>query len=417
MRDLNELRRKRGAIIAQMRALTDAAEKEYKAGKRSAAALSAEENAKWEAMEKDQEELRLEIEREERLLVLEREGEHVADPIPPGKPEERSRVRRPRETPEYAAAYRSYLANGLRNVTPEELRALQADSDTAGGYITTPQQFITTLIKSVDDQVAVRQYATKFTVEKAESVGAPVLQDDPGDPEWTAEIKTGSEDSTMDFAKRELHPHPLARRIKVSNKLIRVSALNVDALVRDRLAYKVAVAHEKAFLTGSGANQPLGLFTASPQGISTARDVSTGNSATAIGADNLFEMAYTLKGQYLGRPSTRWIFHRLALKQIRKLKDGNGQYLWMAGLTAGQPDTILGIPIINSEFAPSTFTTGLYVGLLGDLSFYWIVDALDAAIQVLDQLYAETNQTGYIIRAESDGMPVLEEAFVRSKLA
>jgi HK97 family phage major capsid protein len=55
--------------------------------------------------------------------------------------------------------------------------------------------------------------------------------------------------------------------------------------------------------------------------------------------------------------------------------------------------------------------------MLGDFSFYWIVDALDAAIQVLDQLYAESNQTGYIIRSESDAMPVLEEAFVRSKLA
>jgi HK97 family phage major capsid protein len=324
---------------------------------------------------------------------------------------------RPRETPEYEAAYRSYLANGLRNVTPEELRALQADSDTAGGYITTPQQFITTLIKAVDDAVAIRQFATKFAVPKAESVGAPELKDDPGDPEWTAEIKTGSEDSEMDFAKRELHPHPLARRIKVSNKLIRVSVLNVDALVRDRLAYKVSIVHERAFMSGSGANQPLGLFVASDQGISTSRDISTGNTTTAIGADNLFEMVYGLKGQYLGRPGTHWIWHRLALKMIRKLKDNNNQYLWQPGLTQGQPDRILGLPIINSEFAPSTFTTGLYVGLLGDLSFYWIVDALDAAIQVLDQLYAETNQTGYIIRAESDAMPVLEEAFVRSKLA
>jgi hypothetical protein len=196
-----------------------------------------------------------------------------------------------------------------------------------------------------------------------------------------------------------------------------VSVLNIDALVRDRLAYKVAIVHEKAFMSGSGTNQPLGLFTASDKGISTARDVSTGNTATTIGADNLFEMVYSLKGQYLGRPSTRWIWHRLALKMIRKLQDNNKQYLWQPGLTQGQPDTILGIGIINSEHAPSTFTTGQYVGILGDFSFYWIVDALDAAIQVLDQLYAESNQTGYIIRAESDAMPVLEEAFVRSKLA
>lgn len=417
MRDLNELRRKRGSIVNQMRALTDTAETEYKAGKRTANALNAEEDTKYGAMDHDQEELRKEIEREERLLALEEERQ-TADPTPMSKPEEdRGKPKRGRETGEYESAYRSYLASGLRNVTPQELRALQADSDTTGGYIVTPQQFITSLIKAVDDQVFIRQLATKFAVEKAESVGVPSLDADPGEPEWTAEIKTGSEDNSMEFGKRELHPHPLARRIKVSNKLIRVSILNIDALVRDRLAYKVAVVHEKAFMDGSGAGQPLGLFTPSDKGISTARDVSTGNTATTIGADNLFDMVYTLKGQYLGRPGTRWIWHRLALKMIRKLKDGNSQYLWQPGLTSGQPDSILGIPIINSEFAPSTFTTGKYVGLLGDLSFYWIVDALDAAIQVLDQLYAESNQTGYIIRAESDAMPTLEEAFVRSKLA
>jgi HK97 family phage major capsid protein len=416
MRDLNELRRKRGSIVNQMRSLTDTAEAEYKAGKRTANALTAEEDAKYGAMDHDQEELRNEIDREERLLLLEKERE-TTDTTPMAKPEDRSKPKRSRESGEYEAAYRSYLSNGLRNVTPQELRALQTDSDTTGGYIVTPQQFITSLIKAVDDQVFIRQLATKFAVEKAESVGAPSLDSDPGDPEWTAEIKTGSEDSSMEFGKRELHPHPLARRIKVSNKLIRVSVLNIDALVRDRLAYKVAIVHERAFMSGSGANQPLGLFTPSDKGISTARDVSTGNTATAIGADNLFEMAYTLKGQYLGRPSTKWIWHRLALKIIRKLKDGNNQYLWQPGLTQGQPDTILGIGVINSEHAPSTFTTGQYVGILGDFSFYWIVDALDAAIQVLDQLYAESNQTGYIIRAESDGMPVLEEAFVRSKLA
>jgi hypothetical protein len=137
MRDLNELRRKRGSIVAQMRALTDAAEAEYEAGKRTSNALTAEEDAKYGAMDHDQEELRKEIEREERLLALEKERE-TADPTPIPKPEEeRSKPKRPREGQEYESAYRSYLASALRNVTPQELRALQADSDTTGGYIVT----------------------------------------------------------------------------------------------------------------------------------------------------------------------------------------------------------------------------------------------------------------------------------------
>ncbi len=66
-----------------------------------------------------------------------------------------------------------------------------------------------------------------------------------------------------------------------------------------------------------------------------------------------------------------------------------------------------------SEYVPNTFTTGQYVGLLGDMSFYWIADAIELQIQRLVELYAEQNQTGFIGRLESDAMPVLEEAFSR----
>ena len=69
-----------------------------------------------------------------------------------------------------------------------------------------------------------------------------------------------------------------------------------------------------------------------------------------------------------------------------------------------------------SEYAPSTFTENLYIGMLGDFANYWIADALDMTMQRLVELYAATNQVGFISRFESDGMPVLEEAFVRVKL-
>ncbi len=308
-----------------------------------------------------------------------------------------------------------FLRRGLSNLIDPEVRALQADNDTAGGYVAAPQQFVAQLIKAVDDAVVIRGLATITRMDKAESLGVPSLDADPADADWTAEVDTGSEDTAMAFGKRELKPYPLAKRIKVSNKLLRVASIDVEAIVRNRLAYKFSVSEEKAFMTGSGANQPLGVFTASTDGIPTSRDVSTGNSATAIGADGLIEAKHALKPQYWGR--SRWIFHRDALKQIRKLKDGNGDYLWQAGITNGQPDRILEVPYLLSEYAPNTFTTGLYVGIIGDFSFYWIAEALDIQIQRLVELYAEKNQTGFIGRIEVDGAPVLAEAFARVKLA
>ena len=157
------------------------------------------------------------------------------------------------------------------------------------------------------------------------------------------------------------------------------------------------------------------MFTASDDGISTSRDVSTGNEDTSVTFDGLKEAKYTLKPNYW--PRARWIFHRDAVKQISKLKDGEGQYIWQPAVVQGDPDRILSFPVDMSEYAPNTFTSALYVGVLGDFSNYWIVDALDMEMQRLVELYAATNQIGFIGRKETDGMPVLEEAFVRVKLA
>lgn len=166
-------------------------------------------------------------------------------------------------------------------------------------------------------------------------------------------------------------------------------------------------------MTGNGFNQPLGIFTASNDGIPTSRDVSTGNTATAITFDGLKEVKYSLKPQYW--PRAQWVFHRDAVKQIAKIKTDSG-YIWAESVRVGEPDRLLGFPVNMSEYAPNTFTASQYVGMLADFSNYWIVDALTLEFQMLNELYAETNQVGLIGRLESDGQPVLAEAFSRVKL-
>lgn len=411
MQDILELRQKRAALVKQAREILDRAEEE----KRD---LTAEEEEQYDRIMADVDSLGTRVEREERLARLQSDMDAPAnEPVrpEPGSDDEKVTRTNPRATEEYRQAFNSFLRRGLRNLNNQEYRALQADDDSAGGYTVAPEQFVRQLIKAIDDAVYIRQIATVIDVPNSQSLGVPALDTDMDDADWTSELKTGAEDTAMDFGKRELRPYPLAKRIKVSNRLLRVSGLDIEALIRDRLAYKHAVAQEKAFMSGDGSNKPLGLFTASDLGISTARDVSTGNSATEISADGLIEAKYTLKPQY--HRNARWFFHRDAIKQIRKLKDSNNQYLWQAGIASGRPDTILDIPYTMSEFVPNTFTAGQYVGIIGDFSYYWIADALDMAIQRLDELYAESNQVGFIGRLECDGMPVLEEAFVRVALA
>jgi HK97 family phage major capsid protein len=307
-----------------------------------------------------------------------------------------------------------WIAGEANRLTGEEARALQADLDVSGGYLRPPEQFVDQLIKNIDDATYLRQWATTFTVTSAESMGVPTLENDPADADWTSELATGNEDNTMSFGKRNLHPHPLAKRIKISKKLIRAMP-NAEGFVRQRLAYKFGITFEKGLLTGSGSDQPLGVFTASPDGISTSRDISTGNTSTAVTFDGLKEAKYALKAAYLAR--ARWLFHRDGVKQIDKLKTGDGEYHWEPSTQVGKPDMLLGIPLFMSEYVPNTFTADNYVGVIGDFSFLWVVDALTFELQMLMELYAETNQVGLIGRIESDGQPVLEEAFARVTLA
>jgi HK97 family phage major capsid protein len=328
-----------------------------------------------------------------------------------------------RGTAEYRASFDKYLRRGESALTAAELRALQADVDPTGGYTVLPEQLAESVIKAVDNSLVMRQLATRVEVASAQSIGVPVIDADPADADWTTELGTGGEDSSMAFGKRELVPYPAAKKIKASSKLVR-NARNAGRLIGERLANSIGRVFEKAYLTGDGAKKPLGVFTASSMGISTARDVSTGNTTTSIKAPGLLNALYSLRERYLGSPALRWLFHRDGIKQIRSLRydaatedDGLGGFLFRPAERAGESDTLLGVPVILSEYAPNTFTAGLYVGLVGDFSHYWIADAGPILIQRLSELYAVTSQVGYIGRFEGDGMPALEEAFARVTLA
>ncbi len=419
MRRLLELQEKRGKAIKAGRDIVDKAGEE----KRD---LTDEENDQVDKYLEEAERLRSSIETEKRLEDQERAiaaqasaeesvRKAAADGVEDADLEglDERHILGLKSMP----AFRTFLRTGEWGQAEgaNELRALQADVDTAGGYLVPPVQFIAKLIKFVDDMLFIRGLATVIPVDNAQSLGAPSLDTDASDSTWTTEILTGSADSAMALGHRELNPNPLAKRLLVSNKLLRIGAIDVEALIRDRLAYKIALPQEKAYMTGSGAGQPLGVFTAHADGISTSRDVSTGNTTTAMTFDGLIECKYGLKSQYYR--NAQWIFHRDGIKMIAKLKDGEGQYLWSPARTSGDPDMLLGFPVNQSENAPNTFTTGLYVGMLGDFSHYWIADALSMQIQRLVELYAATNQVGFIVRYEGDGMPTLEEAFSRVTLA
>lgn len=397
IRDLQEKRTKLGADAA---ALMDEA---TKAGR----SMTNDEEQSFDRLLDERDQVDKTIERAQRLE--DEEARRIA-----GLPGDNGGA----DNDEVSSAWRSYLLGGRQALSERQARALNMGNDPEGGFLVAPEKFVEQLLAEVDDAVVVRGLATTHRLTQAESLGVPTRESDLDDAEWTSEIGTGSQDDSLRFGKRELRPHPLAKRVKISRKLLRTSTMGPEAIVRERMAYRHATAQEKGFLTGDGNQKPLGLFTASSEGISTSRDrdvtIASGALADAA-ADDLIDAKYALKPQYWRR--ARWLFHRDLIRDIRKLKDGDGNYIWKPGLSSDRPDMILDVSYIVSEFAPNAISNDSYIGMIGDFSFYWIVDALEFELQRLVELYAEANQVGFIGRAEVDAMPVLEEPFVRLQAA
>lgn len=458
MRWSTEKRQKFKALVEEGRAYLARADAE----KRD---LSGQEKEAWDKVMADVEQLRSEIhdeekasEREDRIKALEAEVARPL-PMPAGVRNEPGHEITHGSSSERRAAFNAFMESRAKSAdyaftaervttgsewravnrlyrgfnSPEiqamiqnrpELRALQADSMTAGGATFALEEFLARLIIFVNNQVQIRARATVLPVTQSDSIGVPSLDTDVDDADWTSELATGNEDSSMAFGKRVLRTHPLAKRIKISNKLLQLTALDVENLVAQRLAYKYGVSQEKAYITGTGAEQPLGVAVADANGVPTSRDKTTASS-TAWTADELIALKGNLKPQYQNSPTTAWMFHRDAMTRNRQLKDGNGAYIWTAalanfgigqGLVAGTPDMILGVPAMQSEYFPNTFTAGLYYGIIGDWRYYWIAESLNVSLRRLVELYAETNQVGFIMRGELDGAPVLAEAWSRGKL-
>ncbi len=431
MPTVKEAREKRVELLTQSRQLVDKAKEEGRT-------LSAEERAaddkiwadigEYDTVLKDHE-----ADEARRLRTIQAQAElarstgRKADPDDtedrgrkPKEEEDESRLRI-RQRSSYQAAFRRYLTG--ERLTDEERGAMEArdgltsGSQTQAGYMVMSETMAGDFIKNVDDILWIRQLARKETLTAARSLGVLRRTTKASTFAWSAELEAPTVDTAYAVGKRALEPHYMSGEMKVSRDLIRFSTRSVEQIINEEMAVNAAEVQEDAFLSGSGSQRPLGLFTASDDGISTGRDVSTDNTTTALTADGLINAKFALKSQYRQSASISWLFHRDAIKMISKLKDGEGRYLLNYSLKEGVPDQLLGLAMHESERAPNTFTAGLYVGLLGDFNWYWIVDALDIEMLRLDELYARSNQVGFIARAKTDGAPMLEEAFVRVKLA
>lgn len=395
---IKQLTEKIQKLTADMRKALDKADGENRG-------LTKDEEQKYSKMESDLDDFITERSRLQRLVntrgmnTNERLGHMLGR-------QQRSTQNHYKDTEELRAVGNYFL-------TGYSARTLQKDNDAKGGFLVLAETLSNQILHDMDNMVFVRQFANIFEVNQADGVGIPIMDQDMDDISFTGEITESSLDTSMNFEKAALSPRRLVKAIKVSKNLLNLSTPDVANFIIQRGTYKLAIAEENAFLNGngSGSNVPLGIFTTHDQGVTADRNVSEGNTNTAITADGLLNCCFNLKAQYLQDPTTRWIFSREAIKRIRKLKDGNGQFLWVAGIGTQEPPTINGIPYIMSEYCPSTFTSGLRVGALCCLRFYGIAQYPKIGVQTLLEKYALENCNAYIFQEHVDGAPLIPEAF------
>ncbi len=275
-------------------------------------------------------------------------------------------------------SFGTYLRLG--NQTPvEELKALTVSSDPQAGYLA-PAEMSTEFIRDLVEFSPIRSYASVRTT------GAPSVQyprrTGITNATWAGELEE-SQESDVSFGLTEVEIHKLTTFVDISNELLADSDGQAEQEVRLALAEDFGQKEAVAFVNGSGVKQPAGLM--SDTGI-----LHTVNGhATNLSADKLIDLMYALPAAYRNASGAAWSMNGTTLAAVRKLKDGQNNYLWQPSIQVGQPETILGKPVIEMVDMPD-IADGAFPIIYGDFSAYRIVDRL--ALSILSDPYTQARR-------------------------
>lgn len=268
-----------------------------------------------------------------------------------------------------SAEQRSVLQSGYQALTPEQ-RALVTGTTTAGGF-TVPTELQDILIRTM--KLWGPMYDPGITSEIVTSHGHsfpfPTIDDTANTGAATTQGTTLTDDGSGDpvFGQKALGAFAFATPwVRVSKELADDSVFAMEALLGDLLGERLGRLANGQLTTGVGTTAPSGIVTASTAG-------KTAASATAFTYDEVIDLEHSVDAAYRQSPKFRYMFHDLVLAALRKLKDGQGNYLWQAGnVQAGVPNQLNGKPYSINNGMSSAFTTGQKLILAGDFGKYYV---------------------------------------------
>ena len=380
-----EMRDKRAKLWATMEGFLDTHRSEK-------GVLSVDDDTTYNNMEKELNDLTNEIKRMERRDAIEAElAKPVGVPITEKPMKSGTDEKRGRASNAYKEDFGLHLRGKkmLHNVLSEGV-------DANGGYLV-PEEFERQIVEALKEENVMRKLCKVITTANERKIPVAGTHSVAA---WTAENAPYTE-SNPTFDQKTIDAYKLTDLIKVSVELLDDSAFPLEPYIAKEFASAFGVAEETAFCVGTGSGQPTGLFTANGGAVGI-----TAAGATAVTADEVISLIYALKAPY--RKNAKFLMNDSTVAALRKLKDGNGQYLWQPSIMAGQPDKLLGYDIYTSPYVP-VMAAGAYAIAYGDFMNYWIADRTGRTVQRLNELYSTNGQVGFVATERVDGKIILPE--------
>lgn len=285
-------------------------------------------------------------------------------------------------------------ARKFRSIRDPEKRALSSFVNVSGGY-TVPQGFVNNLEEALLAYANPRQYCDVLRTESGNDLPWPTVNDTTNKGSILVEAQNVSLNEQMLFGQVVLHAYKYTSNlVQVPTELLQDSAFDLAEYLAEALGIRLGRIQADHFTFGTGSSQPNGFTSAAPVGVTTA-------SATAIAADEIYNLKHSVDPAY--RPGAVFTFHDQVLLYIKKLKDGNGRYLWQSSMADGVPDTLDGDKIfINQSMANAVAANNITMAY-GQFKKYKIRDVAEVRMLRLIERYADQDLTGFVMFMRCDG--------------
>ncbi len=357
--------------------------------------LSAEDAASYAEMEQKIKDYGAEIERMEQMESIENSlNKPVSTPLT-GKPMNGAdKPKTGRASDEYKAAMLNALRTNFRQIS----NVLSEGIDANGGYLV-PEEYDSRLIDALSEENIIRKLGHTITTSGEHKINIAATKPAAAWIDEGGALTFG--DAT--FSQINLDAHKLHVAVKVTEELLYDNAFGLESYIIEQFGKALSNAEEDAFLNGDGKGKPLGIFAETGGG----EVAITAASATAITADEVINLVYSLKRPY--RKNAKFIMNDQTVAALRKLKDNNGAYLWQPSLQASEPDRLFGYEVYTSPYVP-TIAAGKPVIAFGDFSYYNTGDRGTRSFAELKELYAGNGMVGFVAKERVDGKLILPEA-------